>query len=313
MSINLIIASYAGKINKYDFNNEKNNYLKYNIKILDDLNLKLDKITIMKPKINKEHIEINDYYNFENLKNLKNKIKIIECENLGISYGQLFNALNIDLNYDYNIFIEDDYIFYNKDALIDLINEYKKYEKDSLLCSFIYKNKKWNLTNHSIKLKENNNIINLIKKKLNKNNINLKKSYNIPDFSLCILSKYTMEKILQRFTFSDIFDLFNISFNSIWLYQILFGLILFEADIKLYDLENHLNIFYNTKQNNISICHNNNNISIENLNIKKLNLPIFIPLDVLIFKNLEKDMLLISNFCNNKKLFIENYNNKIMF
>ena len=70
--INLIIATYAGKYYKFNSNNleinkDKENYLKYNLLFINNNINNLSQITIMKPKINKEHIEIPDYYNFDNL------------------------------------------------------------------------------------------------------------------------------------------------------------------------------------------------------------------------------------------------------
>jgi len=132
MSVNLIITTYAGKINKFNFNSKKDKYLKYNLQILNYLNFDLDQITIMKPSINKEHQEIKDYYDFTNLSipNIINKIKIIECVNKGISYGQLFNAIHNNRNFDYHIFIEDDYLFFNKNSIKSLLNKLKKKKKN---------------------------------------------------------------------------------------------------------------------------------------------------------------------------------------
>ena len=313
MTINLIITTYAGKVNKFNFNNKKDNYLKYNLQCLNYLNLEIDQITIMKPKINKEHQEIKDYYNFShlNISNIKEKIKIIECENIGISYGQLFNALHNNQNFDYSIFIEDDYLFFNKNSIKNLLSEFKKFEQDSLTCSFIYKSQKWNLLQHAQKLKESQDILKKLKTKLNNLKINLNNKYIIPDFSLCVLSKNTINKIFNKFNYTEIYDLFSISFKSIWLHQILYGLILFESDIKIYDIQkNFINIFYKTRYNEITLTNNNQNINmnqIQKLIKKKLNSPIFIPLDVFIFDKFKNDMNLISSISNNSKEFLEDY------
>ena len=45
--------------------------------------------------------------------NIKTKIKIFECENIGISYGQFFTGINKNIDFDYHIFIEDDYIVFD--------------------------------------------------------------------------------------------------------------------------------------------------------------------------------------------------------
>jgi hypothetical protein len=314
MSVNLIITTYAGKINKFNFNSKKDKYLKYNLQILNYLNFDLDQITIMKPSINKEHQEIKDYYDFTNLSipNIINKIKIIECVNKGISYGQLFNAIHNNRNFDYHIFIEDDYLFFNKNSIKSLLNEFKK-NKDSLLCSFIYKNRKWNLLQHAQKLNESIDTLKKLKIKLNNLNINSNNQYIIPDFSLCILSKTTVNKIFNRFQYYQLYDLFSISYKSIWLHQIFFGLILYESNIKIYDIQdNFINIFYNTGNNSITLTNNNQNINmnqIQKLIKKKLNSPIFIPLDVFIFDKFNQNMKLISSISNNSKQFLEDYVN----
>lgn len=313
MSINLIISTYAGKIDNYNFNDKKHLYLRYNLKILNFLNLQLDQITIMKPTINKEHKEMTDYYDLTNLNipNIIEKIKITDCENNGISYGQLFNALHNNQNFDYSIFIEDDYLFFNQNSIKILLSEFKKIKQDSLLCSFIYKNRKWNLLQHAQILNESQNILQQLKKKLNNLNINSSNEYNIPDFSLCVLSKNTVNKIFNHFKYYQLYDLFSIAFKSIWLHQILFGLILYESDIKIYDIqENFINIFYNTGNNAITVTNNNQSIQINQIQNRiknKLNQPIFIPLDVFIFDKFRNDMKLISVMSNNSKEFREDY------
>ena len=86
MKTNLVISTYGAK---YSIINKKN-YLQYNLSLLNKINTNITQITIMKPKINKNHETYHDYYNFDNINisNIKDKIKIIECENIGISYGQ---------------------------------------------------------------------------------------------------------------------------------------------------------------------------------------------------------------------------------
>ena len=61
--INLIIATYAGKYYKFDsvnkdVNKDKEKYLKYNLLLINANMNNLDQITIMRPKVNKEHFEL---------------------------------------------------------------------------------------------------------------------------------------------------------------------------------------------------------------------------------------------------------------
>jgi hypothetical protein len=54
------------------------------------------------------------YYDFKylNLYNINHKIEIIECDNIGISYGQFLYAIFNNLSFDYYILIEDDYVIF---------------------------------------------------------------------------------------------------------------------------------------------------------------------------------------------------------
>ena len=278
MSINLIIATYAGKYNS----EVKNNLLITNLKTINSVKTNISRITIMKPKIDAEHEEITGYYDFSsiNIDNIRDKIVICECENIGISYGQFFAGISRDTNFDYYIFLEDDYTVFNDYFEEELIKELEKNEKDSLLCSFIYKNRLWNIIDYAKKIGETIDNINILHNKLEQYNFHNIRC-TIPDFSLCILSKNTIQKILNKFVnFDNIFDIFNIKFTKIWLHQILFGYILYAANVKIYDLANtHLNIFYHTNAKKISICNFEKRKTLY-LN-HKFKLPIFIPVQII--------------------------------
>ena len=69
-------------------------------------------------------------------------IKLLEInirENIGISYGQFLTGICNDLNFDYYIFTEDDYIPFYDNFDIYLKNEVN--ELNSYLCVFYYKKK----------------------------------------------------------------------------------------------------------------------------------------------------------------------------
>jgi hypothetical protein len=308
--INLIISTYAGKYNSED----KENILKTNLKILNKLNPSIETITIMKPNINKNHEEIMDYYNFKNidLNNIKNKIKIIECDNIGISYGQFFTGIFNDLNYDYYILIEDDYVIFKNNFHNEFVEEFLKNEDDSLLCSFIYKTKLWNIISYAEMIGENPNNINFLKEVLKKNNM-LDMNCTIPDFSLSLLSKKTISKIISRFlNIDNIINIFNINFEKIWLHQILFGYILKASDIKIYDITaSHINIFYHTNSKEISLCNFEfyiNNWKEKEYNNEKLNSPLFIPVQILNNIKYFYDFELMKIYMKDKDDFFEKYN-----
>ena len=283
MSINLIIATYAGKYNS----EVKNNLLITNLKIINSVKTNISRITIMKPKIDAEHEEITGYYDFSsiNIDNIQDKIVICECENIGISYGQFFAGISRDTNFDYYIFLEDDYTVFNDYFEEELIKELDNIENDSLLCLFIYKNKLWDIIDYARKIGETIDNINILHNKLKKYDLH-NISCTIPGFSLFILSKNTIQKILNKFVnFDNIFDIFNIKLTKIWLHQILFGYILYAANVKIYDLANtYLNIFYHTTSKKISTCNFENYV----VNWKdkpylneKFKLPLFIPVQII--------------------------------
>lgn len=182
MSINFVICSYGGEYPSRHYDSSewfKKKYLHFYLLSLNSIwneNSLIEKITIMKPKINKEHKIIEDYYDFSSLdiSNIKDKIQIIECENRCISYGQFFTAIENDKNnlYDYYIFTEDDYIPFLEDFDKILIDSYDV-ENPNFLClsvNYLEKNKpyRWDYFG---------------------------KNFIVPDFSIGILDKKSIEKI----------------------------------------------------------------------------------------------------------------------
>jgi len=136
--INYVIATYNGKCKRYHQKPLPENVLKYHIQKLLLHQSALSQITIMKAK---SEIYYKDYYNLnEIISKTDIPIKIIECENFGYSEGQWFNAYEIFKNeFDYYIFIEDDYCPGMKDFDKILINCYQNIFPDNigLLCSLV--------------------------------------------------------------------------------------------------------------------------------------------------------------------------------
>lgn len=127
VKINYIIATWSGLRVKPADTLYYENILKNHLKTLSETKNNISQITIMKPRNDIE----NNYYAIE----LNDKIKVIECKNEYQSYGQWLKAVELYLNnFDYFIFIEDDYVpatdnFDSK--LIDI------YEEGTYLCSHI--------------------------------------------------------------------------------------------------------------------------------------------------------------------------------
>lgn len=323
MKINLIIATYSGMYDKFSKNIYKKDYLKYHLSLLNKIKTNITQITIMKPLVNKEHFEDMDYYNFNSIdiSNIKNRIKIIECENIGISYGQFFTAINNNIDFDYHILLEDDYVAYVDYFENDLINELNLVDEAGYLCMFYYKNKVWNLI-ETMKYTENITTCNNMISKMNsfmenyKNTKNFYNSYRVPDISTGILSKKTISKILNKFiSFDNISNLFNINFKCIGLYQILFGYILGLSDVNIYDTASkYMNLFYVSEWNTVHFC-NVDEWRTNYYTAEKLKNPLFIPMELLypyeqkeIIKNLNKYLIDPTDFIHK----YNNYNDNII-
>jgi hypothetical protein len=292
-NINYVICSYGGIYPRRfdDNNNHRFNILKKHLELLNLIDNNLTQISIMKPKISEGHIPIEGYYDFENLKidNIRDKIKIIECENKGISYGQFLTCINkdyeIDNLFDYYIFNEDDYSPFidNFDSI--LIEEYKKNE-NHFLCM-------------GINVKDG------------KNTTRDWKSLNItvPDFAIGVLNKESVINLFNQASYDKIMEeILDIGYNSpMYFYQISFGYILNKYNIKITDTnENYLSLFYENCDKNFYIVNldiNNRRVNRE-YNDKKYKSPIFIPIDIF-YINYERNKNLIYKFLENCKDFEE--------
>jgi len=135
--INYIIPTWSGERR---IPNQK--YLREHLLKLLSLKHNLSQITIVKPMIGVDNV----YYDVEGL------ISQFDCEvvilerhsNVGQSYGQFFYAYEKFKNdFDYYIFVEDDYVpsIDNFDSI--LLNEYKSQGVKGYLCSFSGVNKKY--------------------------------------------------------------------------------------------------------------------------------------------------------------------------
>lgn len=133
MKINYIIATWSGI--RHDLKENQpyyNDVLKNHVRTLVTTENNISQITIMKPR---NPAENSDYYNIEP----NDKIKIVDCENEYLSYGQWLKAAKLFLKeFDYFIFIEDDYVpcINNFDSrLIDI------YKEGTYLCQLVDKNR----------------------------------------------------------------------------------------------------------------------------------------------------------------------------
>ena len=126
MRINYVIGTWSGKrINAYSGLEYYGTVLKNHIQKLGLIKNSLNQITIMKPF----NPVKNTYYEIE----LNDKIKVIDCPNEYQSYGQWLKAVELFVDdFDYFIFIEDDYVPATDDFDLKLI---EMYEEGTYLCS----------------------------------------------------------------------------------------------------------------------------------------------------------------------------------
>jgi len=138
MKINYVIATFNGKCKRRHKHPLPNDVLKCHLKKILSLKNNLFQITIMKASSSNFY---PDYYDIASIIQTSNiPIKVIECENFGYSEGQWLKAYEIHKNdFDYYLFIEDDYCpnMENFDEI--LIDCYKKkFPKNTgLLCSLV--------------------------------------------------------------------------------------------------------------------------------------------------------------------------------
>lgn len=305
MSVNLIICTYGAKYGIMD----KKNYLKESLSVLNNIKTSVDRITIMKPKIEKNHTPYENYYNFDNIdiSNIKNIIKIVECENIGISYGQFLTGILNDLSFDYYIFTEDDYILFYDDFDVYLKN--KVNSLNSYLCVFYYKNKKFILNNCLGNFR--NDFINL--NSYNDEIINkMNDAFIVPDHSCGIISNKTFKKVLCTFgSLDNLIKLFNFKCDSIWIYQVIFGYIFYLSNINIEDLTSHnLPLFYSTGEC-VNMCYEDRIISIKKLN-KNINYcldnPVFIPREIFYPYYQDYNINNLKQYINNFDNFLNQYN-----
>lgn len=107
-TINYVIATFNGRRAFHHSSPHISEGLKIHLKNLSNLKHNIAQITIMKPKVEEVY---PGYYNIGSIiKEFDIPVKIIECENYAWSMGQFLDAADLYLdNFDYHLFIEDDY------------------------------------------------------------------------------------------------------------------------------------------------------------------------------------------------------------
>lgn len=301
MKTNLVIGTYSGK---YSLVN-KTNKLRTVLSIINKINTNITQITIMKPRVNPEHIEDTNYYNFESIdiSNIQHKIKIIDCENIGISYGQFFTAIRHNMDFDYHFFIEDDITVFMDYFENYMVNELHKISKNAYLCLFYFRSKKWNMID--IIQPENKDTQAHFLNKMTE--YNLDSWFTVPDNSFGIISRDSVIKILDRFkSFDVINNIFNTKFSGIWIHQVLFGWIFHESGIEVHDIaEKNVNLFYHTGKE-VTMCNFDGDLhkwKERPYNSERFDIPVFVPIEIFhpfdqsdLFLHLQKYFIDYENF-----------------
>lgn len=311
MKINLIIATYAGQCEKHSVNVHKPSYLKLNLHFLNRIKTRIDKITIMRPKVNPEDTVIEGYYDFSQLciDNIRDRIEICDCENVGISYGQYFAGISRNRDCDVHFWLEDDYVVccdYFEEILLD---KSCLYGKNTHLCPFIYKNKTWNIVPYARSVEEDPSNIRLLQDKLVEYGIE-SLDCHIPDMmQLGLLTRESVNLIWETFgSLDNLLDFFRIPFKRIWLHQILFGYVLSLSGVDLRDTaDSHLNLFYETSINTVFLCNYPEHVNTwkdREYRHEKLALPLCMPLDVLVHSNTHAaDLDLMKKYASDEYAF----------
>jgi hypothetical protein len=187
----------------------------------------------MKPRISCEHEEIQGYYDLEDLDipNIKSKIKVIECDNRAVSYGQFIRCLEIHQNdFDYHIFVEDDYVpslqYFDLLLVSECLNRLPG--KTKFLCAGIIKA---NETTYYERYEP------LSRGKL-----------KCADFSLGILDRATAKTLFAEKTADELIAYMEqVNAVEIQQYQVNFSGLLHSLNIDIIDWNNdYLSIFYET-------------------------------------------------------------------
>lgn len=271
VSVNFVICSYGAKYTSrhYDYSETfKLNYLRYYLSSLNKLwkeDSNVTQITIMKPKLNPSNIPIIDYYKFDDLdlSNIKTKIKVVECENRGISYGQFFTAIENDRKencmFDYYIFTEDDYMPMLGDFDKLLIENYN-HSISNFLCLGMNHNDNGSHMVHSC-----DGFVT-----------------HVPDFSIGIINKSSIEKMYQTWTYDSIMSKFDRP-DQFLMSQVLFGYIFTKSGIETMCLAEKYISLFNCNQNPLKFLLNNfptsNRYIQREYKGEKYEIPIFVPID----------------------------------
>lgn len=139
MSINYCISGvFAGsrRAGCDEYNQDRSWVIRRHIEALHKYKHNLDQITLIINKIPDEPKEFREYINTIPSQIQDTKVVIYERENKGISYGAFSEYMGLVRNdFDYHIFVEDDFYFCQDFFPEILINIFNKKEDCACLCA----------------------------------------------------------------------------------------------------------------------------------------------------------------------------------
>lgn len=280
--VNLIIATYAGVYErKFNADNiQKSRFLRYNLANLNKIHHSISQITVMIPDVNPEHHIIRDYYSLDgvDVTQIQDKLVFMKCPNLGVSYGQFFRCVYQFPDFDYHIFVEDDYTLFGDDIDQLLVSEHIRLSKGMpmYLCSGILKTKcidqvegLYEYHKHSVKVNGTYDI-----------------HISIPDLSLGIINKAGVDAIMSKY--NDLEQILGMMKNItvIHIHQILFGYVLFECGVDAQEINEYLSLYWENIHQRMrfyNFFETENNISTRPYNSikdKVYKCPIYMPIDI---------------------------------
>ena len=135
--VNYVIAAWAGtrRIRDSIYKSDRTHYLRTHLQQLEKLKHSLDQITIVIADTKENCPEFTEY-----IDSIRDKYEIIERENYGQSYGSWSKSYEVCRDqFDYYIFVEDDYVFMLDDFDSLFVKDFKSRENCGYLCSKVGK------------------------------------------------------------------------------------------------------------------------------------------------------------------------------
>jgi hypothetical protein len=139
---------------------------------------------------------------------------------------------------------------------------------------------------------------------------NIDLDFCVPDFSIGIISKELVCKIINTFgNIENIINLFDVKFTQLWIYQVLFGYILFLSNIEISDIsKKNINLFYGTG-GSINICNfdaYSKNPEDTIFNGIKMDIPICVPIE-LFYNNQDSLLIELRDYILEYDFFMNRY------